>query len=131
MVFALDRVRWRQRSRITWLKEGDANTKLFHLRANGRRRKNHIPTLKNVTETVSKHEEKAEILLQHFTKLMGTNTPASTDLNWEILNLPTAELSHLDAPFLMDELKAAVDGMHGEKAPGPDGFTGDFFKISV
>jgi hypothetical protein len=28
----------------------------------------------------------------------------------------------------MDELKAAVDGMHGEKAPGPDGFTGDFFK---
>jgi hypothetical protein len=121
-------VRWRQRSRITWLKEGDANTKFFHLRANGRRRKNHIPTLKNATETVSKHEEKADILLQHFTKLMGTNTPASTDLNWESLNLPTAELSHLDAPFLMDELRAAIDGMPGEKAPGPDGFTGEFFK---
>jgi hypothetical protein len=120
-IAALDRVKWRQRSRITWLREGDANTKLFHLRANGRRRKNHIPTLKNMamTETVSEHEEKAAILLQHYTNLMGTNMPALASLNWEILNLPAKVQSHLEAPFSMDELKAIVDGMHGEKAPGP------------
>jgi hypothetical protein len=36
-IAAIDRIKWRQRSRITWIREGDANTKLFHLRANGRR----------------------------------------------------------------------------------------------
>jgi hypothetical protein len=42
---ALRRIKIRQRSRLTWIRTGDANTKLFHLRATGRRRKNYIPVL--------------------------------------------------------------------------------------
>jgi hypothetical protein len=34
---AIDRIKWSHRSRITWIREGDANTRFFHLRANGRR----------------------------------------------------------------------------------------------
>jgi hypothetical protein len=68
------------------------------------------------TEIVSKHEEKANILLQHFTSLMGTCLPASTDLNWEQLNIRTANLSHLETPFSVSELKAAIDEMPGERA---------------
>jgi hypothetical protein len=78
---AIDRIKWRQCSRITWIREGDANTKLFHLRANGRRRKNHIPLLIGPSDMVSKHDEKEEILLQHFKKLMGTSLPSDVDLN--------------------------------------------------
>ena len=51
-----------------------------------------------------------------------------TDLNWEALNNQSVELDHLDAPFTLSELKTTVDGMHGGKAPGPDGFIGNFFK---
>ncbi|KAM0882066.1 hypothetical protein ACQ4PT_032540 [Festuca glaucescens] len=127
-VAAIDRIRWRQRSRNSWIREGDANTRFFHLRANGRRRKNHIPSLIGENGNVSKHEDKAKILLQHFTMLMGTNLPPENELNWANLGLPTAELSHLDSPFSLEELKQAVDDMHGEKAPGPDGFIENFYK---
>lgn len=41
----VERSRKRQASRITNLKEGDANTRFFHLKANARRRKNHIQRL--------------------------------------------------------------------------------------
>jgi hypothetical protein len=39
---SLQRTVARQRSRINWLKEGEANSKNFHLHANHRRRKNFI-----------------------------------------------------------------------------------------
>jgi hypothetical protein len=42
---AIEKSRARQRSRITWLRLGDANTKCFHLMANARKKKNYIHSL--------------------------------------------------------------------------------------
>ena len=39
-------IAWRQRSRVTWLKEGDRNTNFFHKTANAHRRANTIDKLK-------------------------------------------------------------------------------------
>ena len=44
---------WLQRSRITWLKEGDANTKFFQAFANGRRAKNFIPLIKHGDQVIT------------------------------------------------------------------------------
>lgn len=41
----IERSRKREASRITNLKERDTNTRFFHLKANARRRKNHIQHL--------------------------------------------------------------------------------------
>jgi hypothetical protein len=62
----VERARKRQCARIANIKEGDANTKFFHLRVNARRRKNHIHRLKKNNGWVTGHEEKDEIIFEHF-----------------------------------------------------------------
>ncbi|KAK8302677.1 hypothetical protein V6Z11_D04G102000 [Gossypium hirsutum] len=41
-LYAMDENYWAQRDRIQWLKEGDRNTRYFHVRATGRKKKNSI-----------------------------------------------------------------------------------------
>lgn len=101
---AIDRARWRQKSRLTTIKEGDANTRFFPLRANGRCRKNHIPVLNGQTGPVSDHATKAQILLDRFKGIMGSPLLRTVSLNWEALNLPHLDLSHLERPFYEQEL---------------------------
>ncbi|WVZ94291.1 LOW QUALITY PROTEIN: hypothetical protein U9M48_040197, partial [Paspalum notatum var. saurae] len=69
------------------------------------------------------HEEKAQTVQEHFSKVLCHPSPRQHDLNWDLLNLPVHDLSTLDAPFTEEELKTAP----ADKAPGPDGFTGAFF----
>lgn len=38
---------WKQRAKLFWLKDGDLNTKAFHLEAKGKQRKNQIKALQN------------------------------------------------------------------------------------
>jgi hypothetical protein len=48
-LLSLQKIKLRQRARLTWIKTTDANNKLFHIRANGRRRKLHIQSLRTIS----------------------------------------------------------------------------------
>jgi hypothetical protein len=61
----------RFRSRISWLKEGDANTKLFHLHARHRKRKNFVPRPVDGDHTLTSHDEKAACVDRFYTNLIG------------------------------------------------------------
>ena len=68
------------------------------------------------------------MLRAHFLGCLGTAEPRKATLNWEELGYHARDLNALEAPFLMEELKKAIFDMPREKAPGPDGFIGLFFR---
>jgi hypothetical protein len=46
-LLAKEEIKWKQHSRMEWLKEGDQNTAYFHHKATCRSKKNNISKLQN------------------------------------------------------------------------------------
>ncbi|KAB2621987.1 hypothetical protein D8674_024169 [Pyrus ussuriensis x Pyrus communis] len=93
---------WCQRSRVKWLREGDANTQFCHSSTLQRRRRNKIVKLR------AKNGNWVENCI---------NPSVSAKMN-----------EALTAPVTEDEIKEAAGNMGGLKAPGPDGFQGIFYQ---
>jgi hypothetical protein len=123
------KIRLRQRSRPTWIRAGEANTKLFHLRANGWGWKNYLPSLQLRGRTITAQEDKAEALKAFCTDQFRTPQPRECTLNWATLQTPRHELAELDRDITKQEIKAAVMQTPSEKAPGPDGYMRAFCKL--
>ena len=127
-LLAIDKMKLRQRSRLTWIRLGDANSKLFHARANGRRRRIYIQRLVTGAGMAVTTKDKEEVLFQHFSSHLGTTVPRHLSLDWTALGYVPHDLSELEAPFGESEIKEAVFSLPSVKAPGPDGFIGAFYK---
>jgi hypothetical protein len=54
--------------------------------------------------------------------------PRTRDFSWAHFQLPTTDFSSLDKPFTDEEIWQAICQMPQNKAPGPVGFTGLFFR---
>jgi hypothetical protein len=80
-LLALEKVRARQRSRISNIKHGDANTKLFYLWTNGRKRKKHIHLLHTAQGLAFSHEDKEKEILRYFKEFLGTKHSREITLN--------------------------------------------------
>jgi mannosylglycoprotein endo-beta-mannosidase len=125
---SLERTIARQRSRLRWLKEGDANTKLFHAVANGRRAKNFIPAIK-VGERIFTHQrEKEEAFFQAYSALIGEVRNRENSVNLESLGFQPFELDDLEEMFTSEEVWKVIRDMPPDRAPGPDGFIGLFYQ---
>lgn len=125
---AIERARKRQASRVLWLKMGDASTKCFHAKFSSRRRKNFIHSIQSDDGFATTHADKAQVIHDHFSKVMEATTGRSVTLNWEALRLPRVQAAGLDNPFSEDEVWEAIVQSPAEKAPGPDGFIDTFFR---
>jgi len=127
---SLQRTLIRQRSRITYLAEGDANTKFFHLQACHRSRKNHIAKLSTADAVLVKNDEMADAIFTHFNSMLGSSGDQSLHLDLSQLTLRGIGDAQLDQCFSEDEIWQAIKDMPSDKAPGPDGFTGLFYKTT-
>lgn len=117
---AVEKARKKQASRVRWLKEGDANTKLFHIKVNARRRKNFIHCLQRGSNTIHTHEDKAEHLHAHLTSInLGARERRNCTINWEALaleKLQDEDTDDMDGPFSEEEIWAAMSEGKGGRA---------------
>ena len=127
---AVEKLRAKQAARLTTINAAETSSKLFYLQANGRRRKNFIQSIHVGTEIFSSHESKADAIFNHYSSLFGHPPERTTSLNWEAIGLQHHDLAHLEDEFTEEEIKAIVDDIAAEKAPGPDGYIGVFLKSS-
>uniref|UniRef100_A0A803PFM8 Reverse transcriptase domain-containing protein n=1 Tax=Cannabis sativa TaxID=3483 RepID=A0A803PFM8_CANSA len=122
---------WKQRSRELWLAKGDRNTSFFHAATVVRKRRNQILVLLDDNGRPKENEAaKRDILNGFFKKLYtagGVNVPCDLE------GLITPSISAQENEMLLEipseeEIKLQVFQMHPLKAPGPDGFSGCFFR---
>ncbi|GAV76860.1 hypothetical protein CFOL_v3_20333, partial [Cephalotus follicularis] len=94
---------WCQNSRVSWLREGDKNTKFFHSKASQRRTRNFIRGIKDVSGIWRENEKN----IHRVTDLVDGR--ATTDMNETLM-----------ATFTIVEIELAWCQMHPSKALGSD-----------
>ena len=126
-----EEVFWNQRSRVSWLKEGDQNTKFFHKSANQRKRTNTIVGLFDSNHVwKSTQGEIANIVTECFQHMFTSSSPSEIAEVVQLVDKVVMPELNADLllPFSPDEVKTALFQMHPSKAPGPDGMTALFFQ---
>ncbi|KAM1743179.1 hypothetical protein ACFX12_013097 [Malus domestica] len=122
---------WHQRSRVQWLREGDANTKFFHQSTLQRCRRNTIFTLKDGDGRWVEHPRRVRKLVEdHFISLFQSGGPRNWGSILDCLhqNVSEAMNQELIAPVSEQEVQEVALHMGSLKAPGPDGFQGIFYQ---
>jgi len=123
------RIYWKQRGKVTWVKQGDAATKFFHAQATIRHRQNRITSLlDHQGNSLCGHEQKAQLLWSSFRERLGITEHNQMLFDLEQFIQPEQDLTSLEEPFRYEEIETVVTNLPNNKSPGPDGFTNEFIK---
>nr|XP_048334847.1 uncharacterized protein LOC125423747 [Ziziphus jujuba var. spinosa] len=123
--------RWKQRSRVCWLREGDRNTRYFHVHASSRRRRNLIRGVMDSNGLWSSSPQHVVgAFMAYFQDLFTTKgSHIESDLSFGVRGRVTDFMNaELCKPFTADELKTSLFQMNPSKAPGHDGFPAMFYQ---
>ncbi|KAL9671743.1 hypothetical protein QQ045_009316 [Rhodiola kirilowii] len=124
----------KQRSRANWLREGDRNTRFFHLKVSHRRQVNRIDKLKDHTDTwISGDKELCNLVVSHFSSLFKSSRVGGMNRLMNLLEVVprkvTSEMINiLSSPYNEMEVQDALFQMCPTKAPGIDGYSALFFQ---
>jgi hypothetical protein len=124
-----EKISWRQKSRVWWLKEGDKCTKFFYQVASANRRNNSIESLIVDGSPTSDLACIGEHVVNYYKSLFSEPLswrPRLDNLEFDRLNDEKA--SSLEDPFEEREVREVIKGMDRDKAPGLDGFSMAFFQ---
>ena len=122
---------WKQRSRDSWLKEGDRNIKYFHNCASHRKRRN---TISSVRMDIGELVTNANLIGKQFTEYYQALFTATPLEEVEVVldsiqPCVTQEMNQtLTAQFTKEEVLTVMKQMGPLKALGPDGMPPIFYQ---
>nr|KAJ0198574.1 hypothetical protein LSAT_V11C700342390 [Lactuca sativa] len=121
----------KQRAKVQWLKEGDANTAYFHKVVKGKINRNRIETILDGNGSWKEGDEAFRVIVDYFSEFLGVEHAVEPIVNPE--SLFSKKLDNLQALEMIkevtnEEIKAALFEIDDDKAPGPDGYSSKFFK---
>ncbi|KAJ9536466.1 hypothetical protein OSB04_un000347 [Centaurea solstitialis] len=123
----------RQRAKVKWLTEGDANTRYFHRVIEERRHVRHMHSVCNMEGVFVYDDDVPTAFIEHFVSIFGTRDESvihDMDVTLFDTRLSIAESNHMIRQIQDLEIRDAMFGIGNDKAPGSDGFSSKFFKAS-
>lgn len=79
-------------------------------------------------QVVTAQQDKHNVLFEYFDGILGTAVHRATSLDLPAFHRAGLDLSVLDEPFTEQEAWATIRSLPADRAPGPDGYTGQFYK---
>lgn len=120
--------RWKQRSHVKWLAQGDRNTRFFHAMASTRLRRNRVHSLQEEGITISDPVAIHQAFVKHMTEIIGVSSQV-LPFDATVLYPTNPDLSALHRPFHLHEIEQAVKQLANNKSSGPDGIPNEFVKL--
>jgi hypothetical protein len=98
--------------------------------ARGKKKSLALHELRSEGQTAVSHDDMSSMLYQFFDQIFGTAAVRERAIDLETLGLCPIDLAALHEPFSEAEVLAAIGQLPADRAPGPDGFTGAFYKAA-
>ncbi|XP_026448285.1 uncharacterized protein LOC113348651 [Papaver somniferum] len=121
----------KQKSRNKWLVEGSSNSSFFHNSIRIRKSSNTISELVDMNGTcLTNYEQLRTHVVQFYEdKFNGQDPVIKGDLfDFEHASISVDESNAMDMIPSTEEIKQAVFDLSADSAPGPDGFSGCFYR---
>lgn len=126
-----EKIFWLQRSRFSWIKEGDRNTIFSHISTLNRRRKNIISSIRMPFWDFSNDEKDIiRIFTEYFNAIFSFNNPIPIDQEFHFTDslVSREENEFLESIPSVEEIKEALDSMGPLKEPNSDGISAIFYQ---
>ncbi|XP_074291548.1 uncharacterized protein LOC141618348 [Silene latifolia] len=120
-----------QKAKLDWINMGDDNTHYFHAHIKTRRAKNKVLQIHDQQGNLCTSSSIFRAFIHYYENLLGSSTPVDPVCDYIVSDGPILNMAHheiLLASVTPTEIRNAMFDIGGNKAPGPDGFSSQFYK---